>query len=331
MILTAKHHDGFCLFDTQYTAHNVMHSPFGRDVVALAAQACREEGIAFGVYLSPWDRNAACYGDSPAYNAYFKAQLRELLTNYGPIDEVWFDGACGEGPNGRRQEYDWQGFYDVVRECQPQALIAISGPDIRWVGNEDGFAGEEQWSVALRDGVPVWYPAECDVSIRPGWFYHASEDDRVKSLAHLWDIYCRSVGSNAVLLLNVPPDRRGLIHENDAARLRQWRGYIDSVFVRNLICGASEDGEASVRAGEPFNLIELTEDIARGQSVAAFTLQARSGGLWRTFYNGKTIGCKKLCRIPDTTADAVRLVVDEALGGHTACLRGVFYAPPIAD
>ena len=214
LILTAKHHDGFCLWPSKFTEHCVKNSPWrgGQgDVVREVVEALREKQIRVGLYLSPWDRNQPTYGDSPKYNEYFRNQLRELLTNYGAIDEVWFDGACGEGPNGKRQEYDWPSYYALIRELQPNALIAISGPDIRWVGNESGVARENESSVVTRDGQLVWHPAECDVSIRPGWFYHPSEDDKVKSLATLADIYFKSVGRNSVLLLNIPPDRRGRI------------------------------------------------------------------------------------------------------------------------
>jgi len=210
MILTAKHHDGFCLWPSEYTEHSVKNSPWraGKgDVVRELADACQEAGMKMGIYLSPWDRHEQTYGDSPVYNQYFRNQLTELLTNYGEISEVWFDGACGEGPNGRRQEYDWQSYYEVIRKLQPNAVIAICGPDIRWVGNEDGVARETEWSVQDANPVihkdiegKVWYPAECDVSIRPGWFWHKSQDDKVKSLEHLLDIYYKSVGRNRTLL-----------------------------------------------------------------------------------------------------------------------------------
>ena len=258
LILTCKHHDGFCLWPSKYTEHCVKNSPWrdGKgDVVKEVSDACRRGGIKFGVYLSPWDRHEKTYG-SDAYNDYYKNQLRELLTNYGEITEVWWDGACGEGPNGKRQVYDWDGYIKVVRELQPNAVMAICGPDIRWVGNEDGLARESEWSVlppmpdapakpdlghrkyrCRSDTVFRWYPAECDVSIRPGWFYHASEDGKVKSLHDLLDIYYRSVGRNSVLLLNVPPDRRGLFHENDVARLRELRAALDETFKTNLAAG----------------------------------------------------------------------------------------------
>ena len=243
LIATCKHHDGFCLWPSKYTEHCVKNSPWrnGRgDVVKEVSAACRRGGIRFGIYLSPWDRHEKTYG-SDAYNEYYKNQLRELLSNYGDIAEVWWDGACGEGPNGKRQVYDWAAYIKIVRELQPNALMAICGPDIRWVGNENGLARETEWSVqppipdshatansASEKTWPIdtvfrWYPAECDVSIRPGWFYHASQDRQVKSLRELLEIYYCSVGRNSVLLLNVPPDRRGRFHENDVARLGELR------------------------------------------------------------------------------------------------------------
>jgi alpha-L-fucosidase len=261
VIVTAKHHDGFCLWPSRYTEHSVKSSPWraGKgDVVREVAEACREAGLKLGIYLSPWDRHEPTYGDSPAYNEHFRSQLRELLTNYGEVGEVWFDGACGEGPNGKRQEYDWPSYYKVVRECQPRAVIFGMGPDLRWVGTETGYGRETEWSVVpvkIREDsispppslddlfipgdmtaedlggreqisgarVLAWYPAETDVSIRPGWFYHAKEDGEVKMPQKLIDIYFSSVGRNGVLLLNVPPDSRGLIHENDIRSLMGMR------------------------------------------------------------------------------------------------------------
>ena len=224
LILTAKHHDGFCLWPSRFTEHSVKNSPWRNgqgDVVREVVDALREREIRVGLYLSPWDRNQPWYGDSPKYNEYFRNQLGELLGNYGVIDEVWFDGACGEGPNGKKQEYDWTSYYALVRERQPAALIAICGPDIRWVGNESGVARENESSVVQRDGHLAWHPAECDVSIRPGWFYHPAEDAKVKSLPTLVDIYFKSVGRNSVLLLNIPPDRRGRIADADVVRLQE--------------------------------------------------------------------------------------------------------------
>jgi len=305
----------------------------------------RQEKIRAGLYLSPWDRNQPTYGDSPKYNEYFRSQLRELLTNYGPIDEVWFDGACGEGPNGKKQEYDWPSYFALIRQLQPHALIAISGPDIRWVGNESGVAREEESSVVLRDGHPAWHPAECDVSIRPGWFYHPTEDTKVKSLAALADIYFKSVGRNSVLLLNIPPDRRGRIANPDAARLRELRAFVDQLYATDYIQSAapvlssqregsaSQDllrdgdlntcwmppagqttGQAEFDLGQPrtFNVARLQEDISKGERVQAYHVDILDGDKWRAITTGRVIGQKQLRRFPAVTARRVRLVIDQA-------------------
>lgn len=254
VVITAKHHDGFCNWPTTLSGHSVANSPWkgGKgDVLRELSDACREGGIKFGVYLSPWDRNNPAYGTGEPYNEYFRAQLREVLGNYGPVFEVWFDGACGEGPNGKRQVYDFPSFERVVREMQPSAVIFSDvGPDIRWVGNEQGWAGETNWAMlkvkghgrgndnppatkSLNEGDEdgeAWIPAECDVSIRPGWFYHAHEDDKVKTPEQLFDLWERSVGHNANFHLNFPVDRRGLIHENDAAAVRGLRKLLDETY-----------------------------------------------------------------------------------------------------
>lgn len=263
-VLTAKHHDGFCLWPSKVTSHSVANSPWRGgtgDVVGEVASAARRHGMAFGIYLSPWDRAEATYGSGSAYDDYFVAQLTELLTNYGPIFSVWFDGACGEGPNGKVQTYDWERYYRTIRELQPMAVISVCGPDTRWCGNEAGHTRPDEWSVvpgALRDveriaeksqqvddgtfsrlvrsdnedlgsrkalaGLEndlVWYPAEVNTSIRPGWFYHEAEDAQVRTVGELVDIYRGSVGGNATLMLNVPPDRRGQLAEPDVVRLGQ--------------------------------------------------------------------------------------------------------------
>lgn len=348
LILTAKHHDGFCLWPSQFTEHGVRNSPWrdGRgDVVREVVDALRERQIRVGLYLSPWDRNQPTYGDSPKYNEYFRNQLRELLSHYGPIDEVWFDGACGEGPNGKKQEYDWPSCYALVRELQPNALIAICGPDIRWVGNESGVARENESSVVERDGRLVWHPAECDVSIRPGWFYHASEDAKVKSLATLADIYFKSVGRNSVLLLNIPPDRRGRIADADVARLREFGAYLRQLYATNFVTGAavtasshrepagderhSNDGkletswmpapdqttgfvEFDLGKARTFNVARLQEDIALGERVQAYRVEILDGVQWRTISAGQVIGQKQLRRFPTVTTQRVRLVIDNA-------------------
>ena len=372
LILTAKHHDGFCLWPSKFTEHSVKSSSWkqGRgDVVREVADACREGGIKFGVYLSPWDRHEPSYGDSPRYNEYFCNQLRELLTNYGPITEVWFDGACAEGPNGKKQEYDWQAYYAVVRELQPDAVIAICGPDVRWVGNENGIAKETQWSIYPanpafhgREG-EVWHPAEADVSIRPGWFYHAAEDDKVPTAERLFKLYFVSVGRNTVLLLNIPPDRRGLFHENDARSLRGLRKLLDETFRSDLARGAAasagnvrggdarfgadkavdgdpdtywatdDDAAASLELdlGRPvtFNVAMMQEYIPMSQRVEEYVLEAWHGGAWSEFARGTTIGYKKLDRFPDVTASKVRLTILKARAFPMIRTFGLYRAPDI--
>ena len=378
LILTCKHHDGFCLWPSKYTEHSVKNSPWrgGKgDVAKEVSEACRRAGLKFGVYLSPWDRNAASYG-SDAYNDYYKNQLRELLTNYGEITEVWWDGACGEGPNGKRQVYDWDGYIQVVRQLQPKALIFGQGPDVRWVGNEDGLARESEWSV-LPFGMGdrrekdlgnrkylaaaerlIWYPAECDVSIRPGWFYHAEQDDKVKSLAHMLDIYYRSVGRNSVLLLNIPPDRRGRFHENDVARLREMRAVLDETFATNLAAGKPvwadhaapghaagsitdgngatywiteaevTQGSLEVDLGRPvaFDRAMLQEMIGEGQRIEAWKLEAMVAGQWQEVAQATTVGYKRLLQFPVVTADKVRITILDSRDCPTIREFGLFKA-----
>ncbi len=311
MILTAKHHDGFCLWPSKFTDHSVRKSPWRNgagDVVKEFVAACRAEDLKVGVYLSPWDRHEQTYG-TDAYNEYFCNQLTELLANYGPIDEVWFDGACGEGPNGKKQVYDWDRYYALIRKLQPQALIAVSGPDIRWVGNESGMAREGESSVVMRDGKPAWHPAECDVSIRPGWFYHPDQDSKVKSLEHLVDIYFKSVGRNSVLLLNVPPDKRGLFADADVKRLDEFGRTVRGLYAN---CVAKGTGGAVVEFGgeKSFTLANLQEDISRGEQVKSYRLEVRSGGEWLPVASGRVLGHRNLHRLAATQADAARLVVE---------------------
>jgi len=369
MILTAKHHDGFCLWPSEYTEHSVKNSPWraGKgDVVRELADACQEAGMKMGIYLSPWDRHEQTYGDSPVYNQYFRNQLTELLTNYGEISEVWFDGACGEGPNGRRQEYDWQSYYEVIRKLQPNAVIAICGPDIRWVGNEDGVARETEWSVQDANPVihkdiegKVWYPAECDVSIRPGWFWHKSQDDKVKSLEHLLDIYYKSVGRNSVLLLNVPPNDQGLFAEPDVKRLREFREFLDETFAVNLAEGKPVDAsnvgdesrasnavdgngntywavddntttaslEVNLCESVTFNVSLVQEYIALGQRVEEYCIEAWDGQTWKQIAEGTTVGHKKLDRFPDVTASKVRLTIAKSQTPPLILAFGLYQAP----
>lgn len=344
VILTAKHHDGFCLWPTSTTDHSVASSPWrdGKgDVVADLRAACDKYGMKLGLYLSPWDRNAECYGDSPRYNDMFVAQLTELLTNYGRVDEVWFDGACGEGPNGKKQEYDWARFRSVIEQLQPEAVMAIMGDDVRWVGNERGLGRETEWSLtALVPGILAesdsinsalglvamspdlggrdiiekadrlyWWPSEVDVSIRPGWFYHDSEQP--KSLRHLAEIYLNSVGRNSVLLLNIPPDRRGLIADADVARLAELRKWIDDNFTVNKAGDIKND---EVKVNGEINAVVLGEDLSKGQHVEEFDVEAFVDGVWTPVATGTTIGRKRILTFPAVSPDALRLNVKSSRG-----------------
>ena len=388
VILTAKHHDGFCLWPTETTEHSVKASPWrdGKgDLVREVKEACDSLGLKFGVYLSPWDRNAPSYGDSPRYNALFRQQLTELLSWYGRVDEVWFDGACGEGPNGKRQEYDWASYFAVIDSLQPRAVVAIQGEDIRWVGTESGYGRPTEWSVtalapggrpemvAINQGLGIdamsgdlgsreliekadrlfWYPAEVDVSIRPSWFYHEAENGRVKSLAKLVDIYFNSVVRNALLVLNVPPDQRGLIHKKDSAQLSEFGEWVKAAFSVNLLKeampgnrkgSALTDGNAktywtvkdfpgiiefSLPEDQTFDVIELKEYIANGQRVEQFLIEAMVNGHWEKIASGTTIGYKRLIKISPVKTDQVRLVIAGAR--HDALISGfgLYLSPEI--
>lgn len=373
-IITAKHHDGFCLWPTKTTRHSVASSPWrgGKgDLVRELRDACDKYGMKFGVYLSPWDRNAACYGDSPAYNQFFIEQLTELLTNYGEVHEVWFDGANGEGPNGKKQEYDWDAILKTIRRLQPKAVTAVMGDDVRWVGNEKGIGRETEWSAtalapgiyprsgALRQELGIhgkakdlggreivarakelfWYPSEVDVSIRPGWFYHAAQDKQVKSLAHLTDIYFKSVGYNSVLLLNIPPDKRGLIHENDVQRLKELSAYLEKTFGKNYLlkgdtywqAAMGDVREYKVQKGAVANTFLIQEDIRKGQRVESFLVEAYSNGSWRHVAEGTTVGHKRIIRFSDTEAEKIRVTVHSVRGKANILKVGLFYAEPLAD
>lgn len=375
VILTAKHHDGFCLWPTKTTEHSVKNSPWKNgkgDVVKEVSDACKEQGIGFGIYLSPWDRNASVYG-TDAYNDFFVQQLTELLTQYGRIEEVWFDGANGEGPNGKKQVYDFDRWYQLIRKLQPSAVIAIMGPDVRWVGTETGYGRETEWSVVpannlnqaavaensqqgiafkpqgdmrgsdlgSRDKIMgakglVWYPAETDVSIRPGWFYHEKENDKVKSPEKLLDIYYSSVGRNSVLLLNIPPDKKGLINDSDVVHLQKWKALRDATFLNNIAKKAkviSSNGvnakallddkyqtywttkgsdttaviELQFSSPQTFDVISLQENIAVGQRIEKFVLEYQQGNDWKQAAEGTTVGYKRLIRFAPVTSQKVRL------------------------
>ena len=378
LILTCKHHDGFCLWPSHYTRHSIASSPWrgGQgDVVGEIAAACRRHGLQFGVYLSPWDRNRADYG-TPAYVDVYRHQLRELLENYGPVFEVWHDGANGgDGFYGGAREtrtidkhsyYGWPETWDLVRQLQSEACIfSDAGPDLRWVGNEEGKAGETCWATLNRDDFTPgeadqarlnrgdrpgshWVPAECDVSIRPGWFYHAAEDGQVKNARELLNLYFASVGRGGSLLLNLPPDRRGQVHPVDAAALATFHRGLENLFAHNLARGASVNAPA--RGDQPhsrfgpgnlldgsresywtvddalltpvvilnfpkpirFNVVGLREYLPLGQRVEGFTLDTWQAGQWLPLANGSSIGARRLLRTTETITDAVRLRITQA-------------------
>ena len=341
IIITAKHHDGFCLWPSPASSHTVAQSAWrdGQgDVLKELSEACKEYGLKFGVYISPWDRNDPHYG-TPEYNDVFVQTLESVLGGtYGPVFEQWFDGANGEGPNGKKQEYDWDLFNGTVLRLQPQAVIFSDvGPGCRWVGNEEGRAGRTNWGRLDIDGFtpgrnspPIdtlnqgnrygshWIPAETDVSIRPGWFWKASETPQVKSVQKLLQIYYESVGRNSLLLLNVPPDDRGHIDPVDSTRLMEFRSALDTIFADNLADGAQTRRKKNVwtvTLGGPkaFNRLVLQENIALGQRIAAFTVEARIDGQWKTVAEETTIGFKRIVLLPNLTADAVRIRIDESL------------------
>lgn len=375
ILLTCKHHDGFCLWPSKYTDFSLASSPWkdGKgDLVKDVADACKEQGLKFAVYLSPWDMNHPDYG-TEKYNDYFVNQLTELLTEYGQVDEVWFDGACGEGPNGKKQVYDFKRYYKVIRELQPRAVIAVMGPDVRWVGTESGYGRDTEWSVipaslnslddianssqqepgsgtfmpegdamqvdlgsremlADAQGV-IWYPSEVDVSIRPGWYYHASEDSQVKTPQKLIDIYYSSVGKNSLLLLNIPPDKRGLIHEVDSANLLDMTHILKETFATNLLLNAQNvkkeltDGllETYCQGGNKNNSLEmkfaskiefdrllLQENITAGQRIEKFTLECWQDNKWQQIVEGTTVGYKRLLRFSPVITDKIRVVIHQS-------------------
>jgi alpha-L-fucosidase len=399
MIVLAKHHDGFCYWPSEYTDFSVKNSPWKNgkgDLVAEAAAACKEFGLKLGIYLSPWDIQSPIYG-TDEYNTYFKNQLRELLKNYGEVSEVWFDGACGEGPNGKKQIYDWNGYYAVIRELSPNAVIAIMGPDVRWVGTESGYGRETEWSVvpasdnmleqiasgsqqAETSGVfiptdemyqedlgsreklknakaLIWFPSEVDVSIRPGWFYHEKEDSLVKSPEKLVDIYFSSVGRNSMLLMNISPDKRGLIPEKDIQHIRAMKAFLDSTFSENIAANASissispnknfstltdddnstfwttENGtttaaiEFKFSKEQEFDCVMLQENFRKGQRVEGFEVKAEIDGKFEKIAEGTTIGFKRLLRFNPVVTNHVQFVITAARDCPEISTFGLFKMP----
>lgn len=397
VILTAKHHDGFCLWPFEGTDYSVKNSPWKNgqgNVVKELSEACKKYGLKFAVYLSPWDRHQANYG-TPEYLPYFYAQLHDLLTNYGPVFEVWFDGANGgDGWYGgakdirtidRKNYYNYPRIYEMLDSIQPQAIIfSDGGPGCRWVGNEKGFAGATNWSFLrkgevhpgydksyeLQYGHPdgnQWVPAECDVSIRPGWFYHPEEDDRVKSPDQLVDLYYRSVGHNATLLLNFPVDRRGLIHPVDSANAVRFHEMIQQQLKTNLVAGmipkvsnerggdfvasaltddnfdtywATEDGvttadiEFSFNTSTRMNRMMLQEYIPLGQRVKAFVVEYLDKDTWlpvKLNEETTTIGYKRLLRFETVETKGIRIRITDARGPLCLSNVGVYDAGNVSD
>jgi alpha-L-fucosidase len=378
VILTCKHHDGFCLWPSKYTEHSVKNSPWKNgagDVVRDVMEACKKHELKFGVYLSPWDRNHADYG-TPAYLEYYRNQLTELFTSYGPVFEMWFDGANGgDGFYGGKREkrsikgstyYEWPATLQLVRDMEPNVIFfSDAGPGVRWVGNERGIAGETNWNTITPDTLYAgkagiekllnegsengthWIPAEVDVSIRKGWFYHAEEDSLVKTPEQLFDIYLTSVGRGSTLLLNVPPDRRGLVHENDVAALQGFRELLDTEFKTDLALnkkvsasshrGSSKQflpsnvndnnvntywstddetltGNIEIDLGEikTIKYILLQEEIRLGQRVKSFTIEVNQNNSWRKIAEETTIGYKRILKLDPIEADKVRIIVTDS-------------------
>ena len=388
VIVTAKHHDGFCLWPNPESRHTVAQSSWrdGKcDVLRELSDACAAEGLRFGVYISPWDRNDPHYG-TPEYNNVFVRTLESVLGGaYGPVFEQWFDGACGEGPTGRRQVYDWPLFNATVYQNQPDAVIFSDvGPGCRWVGNERGSAGRTNWSTldvegfepgagsppteVLNAGTPGashWAAAETDVSIRPGWFWRASETAQVKSVQQLMQIYYESVGRNSLLLLNVPPDTRGQIDPVDSLRLVEFRSALDAVFAEDLAAGANAtasstrgrrfaaaqvlnpeydqywampDGETTgtltleLDGEKTFNRVMLQEYIPLGQRIAAFHIEVLTPeGEWREIARETTVGYKRIVLTPTVTATVLRVVIDEALACPTLTRLALYHDTRYCD
>ena len=362
LILTAKHHDGFCLWQTKYTEHSMKNSPYKNgkgDIVKECAEACKKHGIKFGFYLSPWDRNSKYYG-TDEYNDYYVNQLTELLTNYGEIFHVWFDNACGEGPNGKKQVYDFDRYIKTIRKYQPNATFFNDKGGMRWCGNEAGKAAHAQWCVVpyelcsisehktdvepLMEGslddirnsdttlgsisnimysrALTFCPAETDMSIRPGWFYHEDEDPH--SLERLFNTYLRTVGGNTTFNLNIPPMPNGKFNEKDVQRLKELGDKINAEFGTNL----AEDAEITenktpnsyqtefivkLKKKQPLKYLELAETIAEGQKVEAFRVYSKTDdGIWNFEEHGTTIGSKKIVVLEDVETDELKIHITSA-------------------
>ena len=356
LVLTAKHHDGFCLWQTEYTEHSIKNSPYKNgkgDIVKEAADACKKHGIKFGFYLSPWDRNSKYYG-TDEYNTYYKNQLTELLTNYGEIFYVWFDGACGEGPNGKKQVYDFDGYVELIEKYQPNATIFHDTGIIRWCGNEAGAAPYAQWAVvpmelcsmnkpqtrgALVDGDLsfnynsdigigsletiiyskglVFAPAETDMSIRPGWFYH--ENEKPHSLDRLFKTYLNSVGNNTTFNLNIPPMPNGKFNDEDVTRLKELGELIEKEFGTHLAegipfqklngCGKTQpEYIVTLTKKKTIKYVELAEKISEGQRISSFAVLTKDEhAQWRQIAQSTTVGSRKIIKINPTETDEIKI------------------------
>jgi len=390
IIITAKHHDGFCLWPSAFTEHSVKNSPWKNgkgDILKELREACDEYGLKMGIYLSPWDRNSAVYG-TPEYITYYRNQMKELLTNYGDIFEVWFDGANGgDGYYGGAREtrridnktyYDWPNTHKIVRELQPGAVMfSDAGPDVRWVGNESGMGSLTNWCLLKKDEMypggdfakilgeghedgNYWVPAEVDVSIRRGWFYHSSQDSLVRSPENLLELYYSSVGRNSNLLLNIPPDRRGLLHENDVKSLLAFKELREKEFPSDLAKGkkvsatntrGKEYSASNVNDGNPLtywatsdkqttsdliidlgtatevNRIVLQEDIRLGQRIQEFRVEAFVNGEWKQLIDGTTIGHKVIRKFPVVEASRIKIIFSKSKASPVISNIELYRAP----
>lgn len=352
VILTCKHHDGFCLWPTKTTEHSIKNSPYKNgkgDVVREVSESCKKYGLKFGVYLSPWDRNAECYG-TPAYNDFYIAQLTELLTNYGDIFMLWMDGACGAASDGKPvQKYDFERIWNTAVELQPDIVLSDCAPDVRWIGNESGKTRESEWNVVpkfefgeqnfqasddMKDFqkrckdvmLPdmgsreflanfdefIWYPAEVDVSIRLGWFYHPLQRFTLKSLNHLMKIYYNSAGNNALMLLNIPPNKNGLLAKSDVKRLRQmgkWLKKEDELLISDVKTEKSEDGfEINLKfPKQSVDRVRLSEDTTKSQRVERFSIYADG----KKLFGGTIIGFSKIAVFEPTVTDNLTIKIEE--------------------
>ena len=368
IILVCKHHDGFCLWPTKTTPYHISRSPFrgGKgDLVREVADACRKYGVQMGFYVSPWDRNHPDYG-TPAYLKVYQEQLREIYSGYGPAFEAWFDGANGgDGFYGGAREtrridastyYDWPVTWQIVRDLQPDAVIFSDiGPDVRWPGNENGLAGLEAFGSYTphapaegREPAPgfaccaegenghadgcFFIPPECDVPLRPGWFHHPEQDELLRSIPALVKIYLRSVGCGGFLNLGIAPDRRGVLHENDVRRLREFREMVEALNGENIAFAELSPavGKAAViefGAERSFNLIDMAEDLSGGESVTGYTIEVRQGGVWRELVSGKAVGLRRMKPLPETAGDALRFRLDSARTGTAKLTLACRLAP----